>query len=114
MSEWINLGDKSQVNDNVSRLTQEQLAQLQVLIRKTAEFWRQTASELNNDSIFTLIYFFTVAEEKHSVLKMGNNSPVIALNQVLKSRNCLLSKDDLLWIKQNSSNRFLPNGSIVL
>ena len=58
--------------------------------------------------------FFTLIEMALPEWAAGAKSPVISINKILKSRGHKLEKDMLLWIKQNSDNRFIPNGSPLL
>lgn len=77
------------------------------------ELWNTALADFDNDQLIGLIRFFTIAEMQLSGWQAGSESPVIAINQLLKSRGTKLDKDMLLWIRQNSSNRFIPNGAIL-
>lgn len=112
LDEFIQLGHLEGVEHNCKNLSEVQLKTLEVLMKQGKNFWLQSCEKLPRESITPLIYFFTVAEEQHSQLEAGNNSPVIALNTLLKSRGEHLGKEDLVWIREHSSNRFLPNGSV--
>lgn len=92
-------------------LTSEQIIWLKPLMRQEKKYW-QSCKNLTITEIKQLVYFFTLIEEKYNECEAGNDSPVIALNKLLKQKNEPLNKEDLLWIKQNSRNKFLPNGSI--
>ena len=82
------------------------------LMTAPATDWQRAVDALNEDQIETLIRFLTLAEEGIGGWQAGDKSPVIALAKVLKSRG---SYDRSLtrWIKANSSNRFLPHGSLM-
>lgn len=112
--QWAILGNQKTVTDNIQQLSEQQVKLLQPFMKQDMTFWLKHSESLDNQQILQLIYFFTIAENNHSLLFAGNQSPVIALNRILKQRQCYLSKEDLLWIKQHSSNRFLPNGSLNL
>ncbi len=113
ISQFIPLGSEENVSISVTTLTDEQLHLLTTLIQQERDFWQQAAVDLSAENIICLIRFFTLVEEQHSQLTAGNNSPVITLNKILKQRKTPLSKEMLQWIKTNSSNRFLPNGSVL-
>ena len=51
-----------------------------------------------------------VAEMRLPGCSVGEKSPVIALNRLLKARGARLDAAQLHWLRQHSSNRFLPNG----
>ena len=110
---YIAMGEVNSVEKTVNDLSTDQINSLTPLMKQERAFWHNIAENLENDEITNLIRFFTLAEEKHSQLYAGNKSPVIGMNQILKQRNCPLSKDFLQWLKLNSSNRFIPNGSVM-
>ena len=113
INQFIPLGNENDVSTSVTTLTDEQLHLLTTLVKQERDFWQQAAETLTAENIICLIRFFTLVEEQHSQLTTGNNSPVITLNKMLKQRKTPLSKEMLQWIKTNSSNRFLPNGSVL-
>lgn len=109
---FIILGAEKNVHEAVANLSSETINTLTPIMKQERSFWHTVASNLSNDDIINLIRFFTLAEEQHSQLFAGDSSPVIGLNQSLKQRKTPLSKELLQWIKNNSSNKFLPNGSL--
>lgn len=113
LQEYIHIGALDNLEPVIESLTPEQIAGLTPLMKQSIEFWYTTADKLSQEEVIYLIHFFTLAEEKNSSLFAGKHSPVIALNKLLKKRNTPLSKEQLLWIKSHSSNRFLPNGSAL-
>ncbi len=74
--------------------------------------WQQAVSEFSNDELLQLIRFFTRAEMLISGWDAGKDSPAIAINKVLRQRGEKIPKDTLLWIRQHSDNRFIPNGGL--
>lgn len=113
LEEFIALGHEDEVESHTQNLTPEQIKKLHLSIKQTRQFWMQAAKEISTQELHHLIRFFTLAEEHNSELQCGNDSPVIAFNKTLKKRDRALDKNFLLWIKEHSSNRFLPNGSIL-
>ncbi len=77
-----------------------------------AGVWAQGVAELDSEAIESLIRFFTLAEEAISGWQAGAKSPVIALIKVLKSRDAY-APALTAWIKVNTTNRFLPYGSLM-
>ena len=113
LDEFVALGHSDVVEKSTKQLTQEQIEKLQIYIKQSRAFWMQQAENISTEKLHNLIRFFTLAEENNSDLYCGNDSPVIAFNKVLKKRSEALDKDFLQWIKSHSTNRFLPNGSIL-
>lgn len=113
LQEYIHIGAQENLEQCIENLSPDQIQALTPLMKQDIGFWHSAADKLSNTEVIHLIHFFTIAEEKNSQLFAGKQSPVIALNRLLKQRNSPLSKEELLWIKSHSSNRFLPNGSVL-
>jgi hypothetical protein len=110
---YIEIGASDSIESTIDALPENTIALVTPLIKQDINFWQIAAEKLSSENIIHLIRFFTLAEEKHSALFAGNDSSVIALNKLLKLRKTPLSKNELLWIKAHTSNRYLPNGSIL-
>lgn len=82
------------------------------LMNQAPAVWRDGAADLSGADIEALIRFFTFAEEAISGWQAGAKSPVIPLVKVLKARGEYPS-ELTTWIKANTSNRFLPHGSLM-
>ena len=74
--------------------------------------WCQVVDSIEDVSIVALIRLFTLAETRLAGWESGAKSPVVALAAVLRKRDAY-PKDLTKWIKANSSNRFLPYGSLM-
>lgn len=83
------------------------------MMKLDAATWMTTCSDWGRPSIWQLIQFFTVIEQQNALYNAGDKSPVIGLNKLLKQRQQPLSRDEVLWIKAHSDNRFLPNGPLL-
>ena len=68
--------------------------------------------EFSNEEIEHLMRFFTIAEQLPG-WHAADNSPVIWLGKLLKQRGVGINKELVLWIKENSDNRFLPHGPLI-
>jgi hypothetical protein len=75
--------------------------------------WLEAASDMSGDDLIHLMKALAIAEMNIAGCTVGEKSPVIYLNRLLKQRGATLGRQDLLWIKQHSNNRFLPNGPIL-
>ena len=83
------------------------------ILRLSDEIWLQSLNDFDNSELLDLIKFFTLVEMQLDDWISGENSPVIKINKILKKRGIKLDHEMLLWIKKNSSNRYIPNGKIL-
>ena len=83
------------------------------ILRLSDEIWLQSLNDFDNSELLDLIKFFTLIEMQLDDWISGENSPVIKINKILKKRGIKLDQQMLLWIKKNSSNRYIPNGKIL-
>lgn len=75
--------------------------------------WIELTFELDTNAFKQLIFLFTAGENFHAELASGENSPAIKLYAAMKKTKHKLDKEELTWIRSNSSNKFIPNGSIL-
>lgn len=93
-------------------LEPEMITRLAGCIRSGADAWHDAAAAHDDEELVTLIQVLTVAEAKLPGCEAGAQSPVIALAAELRRRHAY--PDDLTaWIKEHTSNRFLPHGSLM-
>ena len=90
-------------------LPNEQLQQSQIIMASTSA-WHIALNEFSNEELVLLIQFFTVVEAQLPSWAAGAKSPAILINRELRRRGEKLNKEILLWIKDNTDNRFIPNG----
>jgi hypothetical protein len=112
LAEALKISQSHHLSDAIKALSKSQQDQLHILLHLPKADWAALVEDLNQKQIIQLIYLFTLAEFLKPEFEVGNNSPVISLNKLLKKRKQPLSKEQLQWIKDNSSNKFLPNGSV--
>ena len=74
--------------------------------------WLDEAAHWNDDQVWGLIRFFTLAEAQLPDWQGGAESPVIPLAKSLRLRKSPLVREQLLWIRQHSDNRYLPYGPL--
>lgn len=74
--------------------------------------WALVAESMDDSTIVDLIRLFTLAESRLSGWESGAKSPVVALAALLRRRDAY-PKELTSWIKANTSNRFLPYGSLM-
>ncbi|MFQ3200880.1 MAG: hypothetical protein ACI9SK_001610 [Zhongshania sp.] len=106
----IVINNENQLEELPSPFTDDEQQRYGVFMRVSHRHWQAATAELSNDDIIALIRFFTRAEKRISGWDAGKESPAIWLNKVLRSRGEKLDRDMLLWIRNNSDNRFIPNG----
>ena len=97
-----------QLADLMSPEDTQQLAELMQLDHLQ---WRAAVEPLDSDAIGHLIRFLAVAENLPG-WEAGAASPVIPLAKVLRERGERLSKEQLLWLREVSENRYLPYGPL--
>jgi len=72
----------------------------------------QNCQVLTDDEFEPLVRFFTLAEMQLPGWDGGVRSPVIYLVKLMKERG-LFTPELRKWIKKNTDNRYLPNGSVL-
>ncbi|SDJ93181.1 hypothetical protein [Microbulbifer yueqingensis] len=82
------------------------------LMRLPATQWLQESESWQDDQLWELIRFFTLAEAQLPGWDGGPESPVIPLAKTLRRRKAPLSREQLLWIREHSDNRYLPYGPL--
>ena len=103
-------GELLELADQLGDDDQQWLAFAMHAVRDT---WLQAADALSNDKLVHLMKALAIAEMNIPGCSVAEKSPVIYLNRLLKQRGDSLVREDLLWIKQHSNNRFLPNGPVL-
>ena len=74
--------------------------------------WEKFAENYDQTTIVQWIKVLVLCEEQLPGFECGAKSPVIGLARVLRNRGAF--PDDLTaWIKEHSTNRFLPYGSLL-
>ena len=103
-------GELLQLADQLGDDEQQWLAFAMHAVRGS---WQQASEALNSEQLVHLMKVLAIAEMNIPGCTVGEKSPVIYLNRLLKQRGDSLEREDLLWIKQHSNNRFLPNGPVL-
>ena len=75
--------------------------------------WDRALKDYSDGELIALIKFFTLVEMQLPSWVGGSQSPVIAITAQLKHRGVKLERELLLWIRKNSTNRFIPNGAVL-
>lgn len=83
-----------------------------LLMKQDKESWFDAADSFCDEELVHLMRFFTKAE-KLPGWEAGDASPVIWLGKILKKRGTGIDRELLLWIKANTSNQYLPHGSLL-
>lgn len=102
----------SAIDDPAFGLSDDELASLRSAVQIDAEEWAKLAGEAEVEDVIGWIRVLTLAETQLSGFETGARSPVIPMFRCLKERNALPA-DLHTWIRSNSSNRFLPYGSLM-
>jgi hypothetical protein len=95
-----------------SLLTENEIRKHRDIMFLTKEVWFEALENFNEDELIALIHFFTLAEVHFSNWHAEDKSPVISIAKLLRKRKHSLSKELLIWIKNNNKNKFLPFGPL--
>ena len=109
--EFLNTVSSAIAGDTL-HLTNEQLEQLKALFLIGSSSWIEFAQDKNDEELVSWIKVLTLCPEQYSGLDRGARSPVITLARILRQRGTYPASLTT-WIKQHSTNRFLPHGSVA-
>lgn len=113
LQRFIAASQSDSLDDIANVLNDDEQSLYAALMTLAANDWQQAVEALDAESIYHLMRFLTVAEMDYAGWEAGEHSPVIHLNKLLKKRKTPLGKEQVLWIKSHTRNRFLPNGPIM-
>ena len=82
------------------------------VMKLPAQSWSPLLAAESDARLVRLAKFFTVAEMRLPGWEAGARSPVIRIVAELRRRNAY-PKELTAWIKANTTNRFLPYGSLA-
>jgi hypothetical protein len=108
----IVISSEDRLEELPSPFTDDEQQRYGVFMRVSHAHWQEAAADFSNEDIVALIRFFTRAEKRICGWDAGKESPAIWLNKVLRSRGEKLDRDMLMWIRNNTDNRFIPNGGL--
>lgn len=103
---------KGKLEELTQILSLDQQTDLASQLRLPKETWLIALEHYNSEQLKALLRFFVRAEMLVPGCEVGDQSPAIWANKLLRQRGDRLTKEDLLWIRENTNNRFIPNGSI--
>lgn len=112
LAQALSFSQKNDLTETINHLNEQQSKHLQCLMFLPKKLWIELVENQSSENIASLILLLTLAEFLKPEWERGNDSPVIILNKILKQRKTPLTKEQLQWIKNNSRNKFLPNGSV--
>ena len=113
LQRFLVLAENDQLSDLEKQIDKPDRSQYSIM-QADLTAWKKALNDYSEAQLIALIRFFTLVEMVLPEWTAGAKSPVISINKILKSRGHKLDKAMLLWIKQNSDNRFIPNGSPLL
>ena len=113
LRQLISLSAEDRLADMEAALSDEQTHWLAQAMQASREQWQSAASTLDDADLIHLFKSLAMAEMQIAGCTVGVKSPAIAINGLLKQRGGSLPRNELLWLRQNSSNRFLPNGPVL-
>jgi hypothetical protein len=109
----VRLIDAAQhLDDATFGLSAQEVAQFAFVMQRPAADWRPLLRDVADARLVQLTKFFTLAELRLAGWEALSRSPVIPIVAELRRRRTY--PDDLTaWIKANTTNRFLPYGSLL-
>jgi hypothetical protein len=113
LSLFISLSRDNKLETLTEQLNASQQTDWRPIMQLKRELWIKTAESYSEDEVVHLIRFFTEAEMQLPGWEAAEHSPVIGLVKALRKRGTPPAKELLLWIKEKSNNRFLPNGPLL-
>lgn len=113
LQRFLVLAENNQLSDLANNIDEQDKSQFAIMQADLTQ-WKNALNDHHETQLIALICFFTLIEMALPEWAAGAKSPVISINKILKSRGHKLEKEMLLWIKQNSDNRFIPNGAPLL
>jgi len=113
LQRFLVLAVNNQLSDLANNIDEQDKSQFAIMQADLTQ-WKNAVNDYSETQLIALIRFFTLIEMALPEWAAGAKSPVISINKILKSRGHKLEKEMLLWIKQNSDNRFIPNGAPLL
>lgn len=105
--------DDQQLQQLKTCLSDADQSNYSALMRLPQQAWSNAVTDFSAADIYALMRFFTVAEMQLPGWEADALSPVIWLNKALKHRGEGLQREQVMWIKQNTRNRYLPNGAVI-
>jgi hypothetical protein len=113
LREFIALSREQSLESMSDTLAKSVLENDSAAMRLSLDQWKSLSDVFDEQELYFLIQFFTRAEMLLPGWEAGAESPVIWINKILRQRKKPLNKEQLVWIKSNSSNKFIPNGALM-
>ncbi len=114
LTRFIKLSKEELLDELDTQLSSDEQSLYAKLMTMEQSSWTSACEKLSDTDIYHLMRFFTVAEMLLPGWEAEDQSPVIWLNKLLRKAGKPLNKEQVMWIKQHTRNRFLPNGPIML
>ena len=112
LDKGLSLARKQSLESLPEEFTQGEIERYAPAMKLTQSQWEAVLADYSSEELRLLIHFFTRAEMLLPGWDAGESSPAIWANKLLKRRGERLSPEDLHWLRENTSNRFIPNGSL--
>ncbi|MDN3649924.1 hypothetical protein QWZ13_13470 [Reinekea marina] len=91
----------------------DEILPLQPWMKRPFTQWQDTLETLDVAQLTHLVRFFTLAETQWTDWQAGDKNPAIWASKVLKQKQAFPDKTLIAWIRQVSTNRFIPYGNIL-
>lgn len=108
----IQISRQGHLESLADHISSEEVERYAPTMRLPQTDWNHALADFDNAELRWLIRFFTCAEMSLPGWEAGDSSPAIWANRLLKQRGERLNADELLWLREHSTNRFVPNGRL--
>ncbi len=110
---FIRLSQEEKLESMPSLLDEKIISSNHTVMRLPMALWKTALEPFDIEDINHLIRFFTRAEMLLPNWDAGAESPVVWMAKILRQRKSPLDKQQLIWIKNHSTNKFIPNGALI-
>lgn len=104
---------RSDADQAAAELSDEEKSTLQNWLKLDEDAWRTAISQLEENELFPLAEFFTIAENAFSGWQCAAKNPAIWVFRYMKEQKMLPEKAAIRELKGLTDNRFIPYGSVL-
>lgn len=98
---------------NHQPLAEAELLRVQSWLKLSETDWGSSLTTLDEQQLYALAVFFTVAEQKLSGWQCGSRNPAIWCCRLLKQQGKAPAKEQIRYLKGLTDNRYIPWGKVI-
>ena len=108
----IHIAEQNLLASLSDHISDEETVRYAAIMRLPQPEWTSALEVFSNEHLRLLIRFFASAEMSLPGWEAGDTSPAIWANKLLRQRGERLGPEELLWLREHSNNRYIPNGRL--